>query len=76
MSQEDKIQNNNVENKTLEELYKMLKDYTAELMNLRVQKSVGQLTAPHRIRIARRNIARVKTLIHLTTLSNSLEAVR
>lgn len=55
--------------KTVEELMSLLNDLTREQVNLKVHKAVGQLTAPHRLRIVRRNIARVKTL--LTVLKNN-----
>ena len=65
----NKLNKSDKSDKSMAELVGMLEDYTKELMNLRVQKAVGQLTAPHRVRVARRNIARVKTLIHLTKMS-------
>jgi large subunit ribosomal protein L29 len=41
------------------ELFSSLK----ELFNLRMQKGSGQLTKPHLLRIVRRRIARLRTLI-------------
>lgn len=52
--------------KSIDELYQLLEDFIKEQMNLKLQKSLGQLTSPHRVRIVRRNIARVKTLIHIS----------
>jgi len=57
--------NNDKSDVSIPDLKKMLSEYNKELVNLKVQKHIGQLTAPHRIRIARRNIARVKTVLHL-----------
>ena len=49
---------------TLEELQAALEDAKEELANLRVQKALGQLNNPLRIRMVRREIARLKTVIH------------
>jgi len=46
------------------ELENMLNDYKEELFNLRFQASIGQLDNPLRIREVRKNIARVKTVLH------------
>jgi large subunit ribosomal protein L29 len=37
---------------------------TAELFNLRMQRSVGQLENPVRLRLLRRDVARLKTELH------------
>ena len=42
----------------------VLKENRDELVNLRFQKSLQQLDNPARIRILRREIARVKTIIN------------
>lgn len=47
-----------------EELQQQLDEQQRELFNLRIQKSTGQLENPARIRIVRRNLARVRTLMH------------
>lgn len=49
---------------TLEELKLKLEDANEELANLRIQKALGQLNNPLRIRIVRREIARLKTVLH------------
>lgn len=59
-----------LQEKTIEELNSLLCDLTKELVNLRMQKAVGQLSAPHRLRLVRRNIARVKTLLTSLKVSN------
>ncbi|MDC0215758.1 50S ribosomal protein L29 [Candidatus Pelagibacter sp.] len=43
----------------LKEVDKLKKD----LFNFRFQKTNGQLTSPSKVRLAKRNIARLKTLI-------------
>jgi large subunit ribosomal protein L29 len=48
---------------TEEELNKELNETYKELFNLRMQNGTGQLTKPHLIKAARRNIARIKTVI-------------
>lgn len=49
---------------TLEELKLKLEDANEEMANLRIQKALGQLNNPLRIRIVRREIARLKTVLH------------
>ncbi len=44
------------------ELDKRLSDLKEELFNLRFQQAVHQLENPQRIKVVRRNIARVKPL--------------
>lgn len=50
--------------KSVEDIHQLLEELTKEQMNLKLQKSIGQLTSPHRLRIVRRNIARAKTQLH------------
>jgi len=52
-----------------EEMAERLKERVEELENLRMQASTQQLTNPLRIRFVRRDIARLKTLIHQNELS-------
>lgn len=47
-----------------DELQKKLTDLKAELFNLRFQLATGQLDNPARVRSVRRDIARVKTILH------------
>ncbi len=49
-----------LQNKTLDELETMLKTYMKERMNLRFQKSMGQLEKPSRFKVVRKEIARIK----------------
>ena len=51
--------------KTNDELEVLLSNYNKEKMNLRFQKSMGQLEKPSRIRFVRREIARIKTFIQI-----------
>lgn len=50
--------------KSEQELVNTLKDLKREQMNLRFQKSSGQLENTSRVRIVRRTIARVQTLLN------------
>ena len=43
----------------------LLSNYKKEGMNLRFQKSMGQLEKPSRIKFVRREIARIKTILNL-----------
>ena len=54
-----------LQNKTLDELETMLKTFMKERMNLRFQKSMGQLEKPSRIKFVRKEIARINTMIKL-----------
>ena len=54
-----------LKNKTYDELVVILQNYNKERMNLRFQKSMGQLEKPSRVKIVRRDIARIKTLLNI-----------
>lgn len=45
------------------ELNALLMELLREQFNLRMQKGIGQLTKPARMRAVRREIARIKTII-------------
>ena len=49
--------------KTAAELADERSDLKVEMMNLRVQKASGQLENPARIKIVRKTIARIETLL-------------
>lgn len=49
---------------SLSEIQLRLEDLEEEMNNLRYQKALGQLNNPLRIRIVRREIAQLKTIIH------------
>ena len=46
-----------------DELKQREKDLADQLFRLRIQKSMGQLEAPTKIRTLRRDLARVKTIL-------------
>ena len=48
---------------TLEELQQQGADWRSELVNLRIRKSASQIEQPSSIRILRRSIARVETVL-------------
>ena len=49
--------------KTAEELKEERRDLKLEMLNLRVQKASGQLENPARIKVVRRTIAKIETLL-------------
>jgi large subunit ribosomal protein L29 len=48
---------------TLDELRSREKDLDDQLFRLRIQKSMGQLEAPGKVRLMRRDLARIKTVL-------------
>ena len=48
---------------TAKELLSRKRELKEEIFNLRTQQQSGQLEKPHLIRVARRNIARVETVL-------------
>lgn len=52
---------------SLDELHKRLRDLKQESLNLRLQKATGQLENPARIRAVRREAARINTVINAKT---------
>ena len=48
---------------SVEELRAKQKDLDDQLFRMRIQKSMGQLDAPLKVRHVRRDLARVKTLL-------------
>lgn len=54
---------NELRKKSVADLKKELLAIGLEQFNLRLQKSIGEGTQPHRIRAARRNIAKIKTIL-------------
>ncbi len=53
--------------KTIDELKTMLLEFKKEQFNLRFQKATGQLESTARVRLVRRNIARVKTFLRINS---------
>ena len=54
-----------LKSKTPDELETLLTNYKKEGMNLRFQKSMGQLEKPSRIKFVRKEIARINTILKL-----------
>jgi len=50
-------------NKSVDELKQELHNLLREQFNLRMQRGVGQLAKPHLMNRARRDIARIKTVL-------------
>ena len=46
-----------------DELSARERDLTDQLFRMRIQKSMGQLEAPEKIRTVRRDLARIKTVL-------------
>ena len=46
-----------------DELGAKVRDLSDQLFRMRIQKSMGQLEAPDKIRMVRRDLARVKTVL-------------
>lgn len=55
------METKNLKGKTVAELNEELMGLLREQFNLRMQRGSGQLSKPHQLRAARRNIARIKT---------------
>jgi large subunit ribosomal protein L29 len=47
----------------VDELGTKERDLTDQLFRMRIQKSMGQLESPDKIRLVRRDLARVKTML-------------
>jgi large subunit ribosomal protein L29 len=47
----------------VDELRQRVKDLDDQLFRLRIQKSMGQLEAAHKVKALRRDLARVKTVL-------------
>ncbi|NNE90748.1 MAG: 50S ribosomal protein L29 [Verrucomicrobiales bacterium] len=58
-----------------EEMATRRRDLKEEMLNLRVQQEAGQLENPARIRTARREIARIETILSERKLQAAAEAV-
>jgi large subunit ribosomal protein L29 len=48
---------------TLDDLRARVKDLDDQIFRLRIQKSMGQLEAPGKVREVRRDLARIKTIL-------------
>ena len=61
---------------TNEELNQRFKDLRTELFNLRFQSITGQLGNPKRIKMVKKDIARVKTILRERELSEEKQGVK
>ena len=52
---------------TVDDLRARVKDLDDQLFRLRIQKAMGQLEAPTKVREARRDLARMKTILREKT---------
>ena len=52
-----------------EEMHQKVSDLKEELFNLRFQHEIGQLEDPQRMKQTKRDIARLKTIIHEVALN-------
>ena len=59
---------------TTEELESKLRDLKAELFNLRFQLTINQLDNPMRIKAVKKDMARIKTILHENELKASADA--
>ena len=57
--------------KSVDELQQSLDDLLKEQFNLRMQQGSGQLSRPSQMKAVRRDIARVKTLMHQKAAGNA-----
>jgi large subunit ribosomal protein L29 len=48
---------------TVDDMRARVKDLEDQIFRLRIQKSMGQLEAPGRVREVRRDLARIKTIL-------------
>lgn len=55
---------NELRSSSAEDLQKQLEELLKEQFNLRMQKGTGQLSRPSQVRTVRRDIARIKTVMH------------
>lgn len=55
---------NELRSTSAEDLQKQLEELLKEQFNLRMQKGTGQLSRPSQVRTVRRDIARIKTVMH------------
>jgi len=63
-------------NLTNEELNQRFKDLRTELFNLRFQSITGQLGNPKRIKMVKKDIARVQTVLRERELSKEKQGVK
>ncbi len=59
---------------SVDELGARKREIRQEMLNLRVQQQIGQLENPSRLRLLRREVARIETLITQRTIATSKAA--
>ena len=59
-------------NLSVEELIEKKKDFKSEIFNLKIQMATGKIENPSRLKILRRDVARVKTIIKEKKAENTL----
>jgi large subunit ribosomal protein L29 len=59
---------------SVDELSARKREIRQEILNLRVQQQIGQLENPSRLRLLRREVARIETLITQRTIAISKAA--
>ncbi|MFZ3230450.1 MAG: 50S ribosomal protein L29 [Pseudobdellovibrio sp.] len=52
-----------LENKSATELIKQKTELLSKIFDMKMKNSLGQLSGPHQIRILRRDVARINTVI-------------
>jgi large subunit ribosomal protein L29 len=52
-----------IENKNLKDLIKQKQELVAQLFEMKMKNSLGQLTNPLQIRVVRKNIAQINTAL-------------
>jgi large subunit ribosomal protein L29 len=58
------LKTNKLREKGDEELFELDRDLTEDYFKLRFQHTTGQMENPSKLRLIRKDIARVKTIIH------------
>lgn len=53
-----------IQDLSMEELAQQQEEVQREIFNMKVQQSIGQLENPSRLRHLRRDVARIKTVMH------------
>jgi large subunit ribosomal protein L29 len=64
---------NEIREMSPDEMHRKAKDLKEELFNLRFQHATGQLENPRKLDLAKKDIARVKTIIRESELNDSKE---
>ncbi len=60
-------------NFSVEELIEKENDFKSEMFNLKIQMATGKIENPSRLRVLRRDIARVKTILNEKKTESKVE---